>query len=112
MIYSTLRNMFSNWLLRHLYKAVTVKDLQKSWQSLDPGVKQQFKAEAEAIQKYDVSEWLKGEMEKHAMKRVFIKAKNEDDLLFGKAMLHSERLRSICMANIARGNMVDLDKMG
>lgn len=91
-----------NKLLAHLFKAVTVEELQKEWKKLPEEVRQQFKAEAEAILKYDVTDWLKGEMEKQAMRMMFLKSKTEEDMLFSKALLHSESERMKALIQISK----------
>lgn len=91
-----------NKLLKHLFKAVTAEDLKSEWKRLSEAIRQQYKAEAEAILKYDVTDWLKGEMEKNAMRMLFLKSKTEEDMLFGKALLHSEAERMKVLKNIIK----------
>ena len=85
--------MIKEWLLGHLYKAVTLKDLEESWNELPDWKKQQYKQEAKAIQSYEFNKWLGGEMEKVAMRKMYKESKNEQDMLFGKAGLHHEDVR-------------------
>lgn len=91
-----------NKLLKHLYKAVTVHDLQKEWKKLNEDTQKQYKAEAQAILKYEVTHWLKGEMEKEAMRKMYLKSKTDEDLIFGKATLHSETERHNTLNIIAK----------
>lgn len=91
-----------NALLRHLYKAVTVKDLTKGWNSLSKSKREQYKAEAEAILAYEVTGWIKGQMEKEAMRKMYLKSKTEEDMLFSKALLHAESERQELLEQIIK----------
>lgn len=91
-----------NWLLSKLYKAVTVRDLKKGWKQLPEAIQQQYKAEAQAILKYEVTDWLKGEMEKEAMRKMYLQSKTEEDLLFSKALLHAEAEKMKALQQIAK----------
>lgn len=89
-----------NALLRHLLKAVTENDLQNAWDKLPDHKKKQYKAEAQAMTKYELYGWVKSVMETKAGERMTYNAKNEMDIIFGKAMLHSESVRNKLIHNI------------
>lgn len=89
-----------NALLRHLFRAVTEKDLQNAWTALPEHKQKQYKAEAKAMTKHEIYSWVKSVMEAKAGERMTYNAKNEMDIVFGKAMLHSESVRNKFIQNI------------
>ena len=90
-----------NWLLKHLYKAVTARDLLDSHGKLKDHKKQQYKAEAKAMLESEVNLWIKDELERQAMKKMYQKSKTVEDMIFSKAMLHSENVRMATLKEIA-----------
>ena len=88
-----IKERLLNYVLAHLYKAITTEDLNKSWDSLSEAKKKQYFEEAKQLQHNQFYHWLSQEIEKLCMERMYLKATNEQDMIFGKAGIYVEDIR-------------------
>lgn len=97
-----LKERLLNYLLSYLYKSVTLKDLEESWDKLPETKKQQYFQEAIQLDQNNFYKWLSDEIEKSCMRRMYLQSNNEQDMIFGKAGLWIEDIRRKKLDNILR----------
>ena len=92
-----LRYWVANWLLKHLFNAVTEDDILKvdgrhltfRGQPLSQVQVAELKSGAESLQRLHFWQLLTAELQHEANRMMFEKSKTVDDLLFGKAVLYT-----------------------
>ncbi len=89
-------------VLKHLFKSVTLEDFGTPIKQLSDSQRRSLQADAEMIEKNRFWLWLKDTMLKIASKRMFEEARNEDDIIFAKAMLYTLDVMDKKVKNVAR----------
>lgn len=91
-----------NDVVEYLFKGVTLRDMEGTLDKLTPKQRKQLQADAEALRNNQVFILLYEELTKAAQRRMYLHAKEVDDLTFGKAMLYTldlleKSIRKLCM---------------
>jgi len=98
-----LQGIFVRYLTKHLFNAVSERDLLKAigkdnkgltiisykGKRLNPEKVVRIKDSAELFTKSDIWKVLKNEVKFQANRRMYDKSRNVSDILFGKAMLYN-----------------------
>ena len=104
-----LRKKFINFLVKHLYKTISVDDLLKADKQgrlyigsklLTKESSDRFREEAEKILKSPLWPLLRTEVEYHAVQKVLHKSESMEDVVSGKLMIYildiiSAKLKSL-----------------
>ncbi len=90
-MFTGMKKWLLNKLLKHLYKAVTLEELEQSYYKLGRDTQSLFRELA--VNQNQLEKWLDNEMTRHAMELIYKKATTADDLMFGRAVLYAVELR-------------------
>jgi len=97
-----IKRRLLHWVVGSLYKSVTLRDLNRGFDQLKPALKQAITYQAHQTRDTELNKWLSEEIQRVAMKRMFLEAKNEEDLIFAKAILYAEDVRAKKLDNLAK----------
>ena len=96
---SKLKTKIANYILKHLFNTITANDIlvynpnDKTFQVADKvlpaGDSQDIVSGARSIRNMYVWEMINKDMKYQSNKIIYEKSENEDDMIFGKAVLYS-----------------------
>lgn len=95
-----IKRLFLHWAIRSLYKGITKNDIKIH--SRDKAEVRMYVEDAKYIQKMKFWNWLIGEMTEETTKMLYLKAKTEEDMIFGKACLHTIQMMKDKINDLAK----------
>ena len=97
-----MKQWLINKIIRHLFRGVTIKDLENSFEKLPRAERGNFREQAKLIKELALHDWLHSEMMRVAQKRLYMDAKNEEDMIFAKACMYMEEIREKKLLNLTK----------
>jgi len=89
-----------HWILKNIWNAITIEDLDNSFAKLDGMKKSKLIAQAKDLQETELWNWLNKEMQKLSIKKLY-EAKEEDQIIFSQACLYTEQVRKKIINDIS-----------